>query len=272
MNTLITGGTGKTGSRVAQLLTEDGHPIRVATRHSSPRFDWHDQATWDDALEGCAAAYVTFQPDLGLPGADKIISAFARRAVSRGCRRLVLLSGRGEEGARRAEHELIRSGADWTILRSAFFMQNFTESFFADEIAQGSLTMVEASAAEPFIDADDIADVAVVALLDPSYIGGIHELTGPALLTFGQVAQEISSASGCVVTHRQLPLDDYVAHLVAVGLPEGDASGLGHLFHEVLDGRNAHVETGVTSVLGREPSDFNGFLAVALAQEGVQRG
>ena len=99
MTILITGGTGKTGSRVAQALTDLGHPIRVATRHSAPPFDWNDQTTWDDVLEGCSAAYVTFQPDLALPGADEIIAEFARTAVARGCRRLVLLSGRGEEGA-----------------------------------------------------------------------------------------------------------------------------------------------------------------------------
>ena len=272
MTILITGGTGKTGSRVAQALTDRGHPIRVATRHSAPPFDWNDQTTWDDVLQGCSAAYVTFQPDLALPGADEIIAVFARTAVAHGCRRLVLLSGRGEEGARRSELALTESGADWTVLRSAFFMQNFTESFFADEIAHGSLTMVEHSVGEPFIDAGDIADVAVSALLDRSHIGRVYELTGPRLLTFGQVAREISSVTGRDVAYQGLPVDAYVDVLVAAGFPEEDAWGLAYLFDEVLDGRNAHVDDGVRSVLGREPRDFSGFLASALSVAGDTRG
>src|SRR4051812_42031328 len=115
MNILVTGGTGKTGSRVSELLTTAGHPVRVATRHSTPPFDWHDRTTWDAVLQDCTAAYLTFQPDLGLPGADEVIADFADRAVALGCRRLVLLSGRGEEGARRAEAVLVGSGAETTI-------------------------------------------------------------------------------------------------------------------------------------------------------------
>jgi uncharacterized protein YbjT (DUF2867 family) len=270
MKILVTGGTGKTGSRVQKLLTDAGHPVRGATRHSSPPFDWHDPSTWDQVLEGCTAAYLTFQPDLGLPGADEIVAAFARRAVAHGCRRLVLLSGRGEEGARRSEAALVESGADATILRSAFFMQNFTESFFAEEIAQGSLTMV-AGAAEPFVDADDIAEVAVATLLDPSYVGSVLELTGPDLLTFEQVADRFS-APGRPVAHRELATEAYVSELMGAGLPEGDATGLAHLFEEVLDGRNAHVEDDVSSVLGRPPRDFDAFVESSRTGPGATRG
>jgi uncharacterized protein YbjT (DUF2867 family) len=192
MTILVTGGTGKTGRRVADRLTALDTPLRVATRHSEPRFDWYDDATWDRALAGCTAAWVTFQPDVCLPGADAILGAFARRAVALGCTRLVLLSGRGEDGARRAEAALTRSGAEWTILRSAFFFQNFAEAFWADEIATGSLTMVESTVGEPFVDADDIADVAVACLLDPVHSGRVHELAGPRLLTFEDVASLVA--------------------------------------------------------------------------------
>ncbi len=272
MNILVTGGTGKTGSRVSQLLTAAGHPVRVATRHSTPHFDWHDQDTWDEVLAGCAAAYLTFQPDLGLPGADDVIAAFARQAVELDCRRLVLLSGRGEDGARLAEAAVFASGAQATVLRSAFFMQNFTESFFAEEIAHGSLTMVAGAAAEPFVDADDLAEAAVRTLLDPAYVGRVLELTGPALLTFEQVAREISSVGGDAISYRELAVDDYAAALVGAGLPEGDALGLAHLFREVLDGRNAHVDGDLESVLGRAPRDFGTFLAAETATDGARRG
>lgn len=259
MTILITSGTGKTGGRVADRLSTLGHSFRALTRHSEPRFDWHDDSTWDGALIGCTSAYLCFQPDIGLPGADVIVGAFARRAVDLGCTRLVLLSGRGELGARRAEAALIESGADWTILRSAFFFQNFSEAFWAEEIAAGSLTMVESRVGEPFVDADDLADVAVATLLDPAHVGCIHELTGPRLITFSDVAAEIGSAAGRPVAYRELPLHDYVATLVSAGFGGEEAVGLAHVFSEALDGRNAHLESGVKDVLGREPRDFTAY-------------
>jgi uncharacterized protein YbjT (DUF2867 family) len=271
MTILITGGSGKTGRRVVHRLSALGLPVRAVGRHSEPRFDWHDDSTWADAVTGATSAYLTFQPDLGLPGADEIIGAFARRAVDLGCTRLVLLSGRGEDGARRAETAFRNAGADWTILRSAFFFQNFTESFWAEEIAAGSLTMVESTVGEPFVDADDLADVAVATLLSPTHSGRIHELTGPRLITFGEIAAEISSAIGRPVTFQQLPVNDYTAALVSAGLGAEDAVGLAHLFDEVLDGRNAHLEFGVKDVLGREPRDFTAFVRSTLAG-GTQHG
>ena len=266
MTTLITGGTGKTGSRVAHRLSVLGQPVRAVTRHSEPRFDWYDDSTWEGALAGCTSAYLTFQPDIGLPGSDAILGAFARRAVALGCTRLVLLSGRGEDAARRAESAFIAAGADWTILRSAFFFQNFTEAFWAEEIAAGSLTMVQSTVGEPFVDADDIADVAVVTLLDAAHIGRIHELTGPRLTSFRDIAHEISTAYGRPVVYQQLPVEDYVAALVSAGWPHEDAVGMAYLFDEVLDGRNAHVAFGVNDVLGREGRDFATFLGDTLAQ------
>ena len=266
MTILITGGTGKTGSRVAHRLNALGHSFRAVSRHSEPRFDWHDDSTWEGAVTGCTSAYVTFQPDIGLPGADAILGAFSRQAVALGCTRLVLLSGRGEDAARQAEDAFIAPGAEWTILRSAFFFQNFTESFWAEEIAAGSLTMVESTVGEPFVDADDLADVAVATLLDPAHIGRIHELTGPRLITFRDIAEEIGSASGRPVAYRQLPVLEYVATLVSTGLPLEDATGLAYLFDEVLDGRNARLESGVSDVLGREARDFRDFARNSLAQ------
>ncbi|WP_328528247.1 NAD(P)H-binding protein [Nocardioides sp. NBC_00368] len=255
MTTLITGATGKTGQRVLRRLQALDHDVRGVTRHSTPRFDWHDRTTWTEAVAGCESAYLAFQPDLGLPGADEIIGAFAAEAVAAGCRRLVLLSGRGEEGAERAEKALIASGAEWTVLRSAFFLQNFTEGAFVDELAAGSLTMVEHTVAEPFIDVDDIAAVAVATLLDPGYAGRVLELTGPELLTFEEAARAVG---GPTVAYRPVPTEDYIATLTAAGLPAADAAGLAYLFEEVLDGRNAYVTGDVEAVLGRAARSIDG--------------
>ena len=144
-------------------------------------------------------------------------------------------------------------------MRSAFFFQNFSEAFWAEEIAAGSLTMIESRVGEPFVDADDIADVAVATLLDPAHVGRIHEPTGPRLITFSDMAAEIASATGRPVAYRGLPVHDYIAVLVSAGLGEEEAVGLAHVFGEALDGRNANLESGVKDVLAREPRDFTTF-------------
>ncbi len=131
---LILGGTGKTGRRVAEKLAARGHPIRVGSRSGQPSFDWTDERTWEPALNGVGAVYITYYPDLAVPGAADVVGAFARLAVKNGVKRLVLLSGRGEKEAQRAERAVQESGADWTILRCAWFAQNFSESFLINSV------------------------------------------------------------------------------------------------------------------------------------------
>ena len=193
--TLVIGAGGKTGRRVTDRLIAAGLQVRPASRSSETRFDWEDEATWAPALAGVDAAYITYYPDLAFPGAADTVSSFADLAVANGVRRLVLLSGRGEEGARQAEVRVQESGADWTIVRCAFFNQNFSETF-VDAVRHGTLAMPGGDTAEPFLDADDIADVVVASLTDDRHIGQLYELTGPRLLTFAEAAAELSSAVG----------------------------------------------------------------------------
>ena len=181
--TLVLGASGKTGRRVADRLTAAGHSVRAASRSGETRFDWDDQATWAPALAGVEAAYITYYPDLAFPGAADTVGKFADLAVANGVRRLVLLSGRGEEGARQAELRVQSSGADWTIVRCAFFNQNFSETFVDAGAATASLAMPGGETPEPFLDAEDIADVVFAALTDDRHIGQLYELTGPRLLT-----------------------------------------------------------------------------------------
>ena len=101
--TLVLGGTGKTGRRVVERLASRGVPTRVAPRAGDPPFDWGDQSTWDAVLDGVTAAYISYAPDLAIPGATDAIHAFVERAVERGVRRLILLSSRGEEEAQRCD-------------------------------------------------------------------------------------------------------------------------------------------------------------------------
>jgi uncharacterized protein YbjT (DUF2867 family) len=257
--TLILGGTGKTGSRVAQRLSARGLPVRIGSRSGQPPFDWNDEKTWKAVLEGVGAVYITYYPDIAVPGATEAVGAFARLAVESGVTRLVLLSGRGEPEAQRAEEELKASGADWTILRCAWFAQNFSESFLIDPVLAGEIALPVGDVKEPFIDADDIADAAVVALTEPGHVGQLYEMTGPRLLTFAEAAAEIGKASGRKIRYERISHEAFFTTLQQAEIPAEFFGLMTELFTEVLDGRNAHVSDGAQRILGRAPKDFSDY-------------
>ncbi|RMD60925.1 MAG: NmrA family transcriptional regulator [Alphaproteobacteria bacterium] len=253
---LVLGGTGKTGNRVVRRLEARGHAVRIGSRSHEPRFDWDDAATWDRAVQGIRAVYITYQPDLAVPGAVETVRSFAETALKAGVRRMVLLSGRGEEEAERAEQALQDTGAEWTIVRASWFAQNFSESFLLDALRTGEVALPAGPTKEPFIDAEDIADVVVEALTDASHIGRLYEVTGARLLTFADAIGEISEASGRAIRYREIAAEDYAAQLAAHGVPNAYVSLVTYLFTTVLDGRNARRGDGVQRALGREPRDF----------------
>jgi uncharacterized protein YbjT (DUF2867 family) len=254
--TLVLGGTGKTGRRVAQRLSALGRPVRVGSRSGRPPFDWEDRATWAPALDGAGAAYVSYYPDLAAPGAVEATDAFARLAVGSGVSRLVLLTGRGEPTAELAEQTVRDSGAELTIVRAAWFSQNFSEDYLLEPVLAGEVALPAGDTPEPFVDADDIADVAVAALTQDGHAGQLYELTGPRLLTFTEAVGEIAKATGREVRYLPVSLDEYAAAAAAQGVPAEVVELLTYLFSEVLDGRNARVADGVRRALGREPRDF----------------
>ena len=268
--TLVLGGTGKTGRRVADRLKARGIPTRTASRSGTPSFDWNDRSTWEAALDGVAAAYITYAPDLAIPGATDAIRTFVEQAVQQGVRRLVLLSGRGEEEAQACERIVQDSGVEWTVVRSSWFNQNFSEGEFLGMVLEGAITLPAADIPEPFVDADDIADVAVAALTEDGHHGEIYEVTGPRTLTFSEVAEEISRAAGQEVQFIQIPNEAFAAGIAESGAPEEMSWLLSYLFDTVLDGRNAHVCDGVQRALGREPTDFADY-ARRIAASGVWR-
>ena len=257
--TLVLGGTGKTGRRVAERLLARGINTRIGSRSSSPRFDWNDAATWDAALHGVTAAYITYAPDLAIPGAKDAIQAFVDKAVQHGVKRLVLLSGRGEEEAQACERIVQASGVDWTVVRASWFNQNFSEGELFNMVLDGTITLPAADIPEPFIDADDIADVAVAALTEDGHAYEIYEVTGPRLMTFTEVAEEISHAAGRHVEFVTIPPEAMDQGLAEAGAPEDMRWLLNYLFETVLDGRNAYLGDGVQRALGREPRDFTDY-------------
>ncbi|KAB2692040.1 NAD(P)H-binding protein [Brucella pseudogrignonensis] len=265
---LVIGATGKTGRRVAEKLREKGLSVRAVSRSTEIAFAWNSQSSWAAALEGVTRAYVTYQPDLALPGAVDAIRAFLMVAKTAGVKHVVLLSGRGEEEAEAAEQVLQTSGLDWTVLRASWFMQNFSENYMRDELVSGSLTLPVGQTKEPFIDADDIADVAVAALTQSSHRNRLYELTGPQLLSFNDAVSELASATGRELSFYSVSFADYEVALREQALPEDVIALLRYLFTELFDGRNAKVAHGVEEVLGRKPRRFADFARKA-AEEGA---
>ncbi len=262
---LVLGGTGKTGRRIIQRLHERSLSVRSGSRSATPAFDWADETTWTAALQDISSVYIAFQPDLAVPGAVATIQKFVDLAVQSGVRRLVLLSGRGEAEAQSCEEIVQRSGVDWTILRASWFFQNFSENFLLDALLSPEVYLPAGEVQEPFIDADDIADVAVAALTEAGHAGQVYELTGPRMLTFADAVAEIAAASGRSIRYQQVPIAAYVAALEAEQVPSDMVWLVQYLFTTVLDGRNAYVADGVQRALGRPPGDFSAYVHTTAA-------
>lgn len=263
--TLVLGGTGKTGRRVAAGLQARGLPVRAAARSGPHPFDWADRNTWEPALEGVRAAYLV---DSQGPDAADTLRDFARLAADRGVGRLVLLSAReADPAARPATEDAVReSGAAWTILRPTWFGQNFSESFYlSDFVREGELRLPTAGGPEPFIDAQDIADVAVAALTEDGHQGRGYDLSGPRVLSFETAVAEIARATGRELTVVPVSGPEYVAHLTGRGYPVELAELLNELLGSVAQGGHDYLSDGVRQVLGREPRDFGDYVKSAAA-------
>lgn len=255
---LIVGGTGKTGGRVNTLLKTRGFQTRPVSRGTAPSFDWTRPEGWAAALDGVSAAYVTYQPDLAVEGATESIAELSRLARDKGLERVVLLSGRGEPGAQRAEAALQASGAPWTIVRASWFNQNFSEGYLIDGVLAGEIALPAGDVAEPFIDVDDIADVVTAALTEDGHASRLFEVTGPRLLTFAEAIADIAQAAGRPIRYRQVTPEEFTNSMRG-SAPDDVIDLLQELFTVVLDGRNSKVMHGVDEALGRPARDFSDY-------------
>jgi uncharacterized protein YbjT (DUF2867 family) len=257
---LVLGSNGKTGCRVAERLEKiENVEIRLGSRNEKIPFDWEKRETWQKVLEDVDAVYITFQPDLAIPSAAPSIEKFTRLATKSGVRKIVLLSGRGEKEAQVCEETVKTNAKNWTIVRASWFNQNFSESFFLDPVLAGIVALPRAEALEPFIDADDIAEVVTASLLDDKHNGQTYELTGPRLLTFEQAVNEIAIASGRNITFQGLSLAEYIRMLREYQVPEDHIWLINYLFEQVLDGRNSSITSDIEKVLGRKAKDFSAY-------------
>jgi len=257
---LVLGGTGKTGRRVIDRLAKLSIPVRIGSRSISPFFDWYKEETWEATLAGIEKVYITFQPDIAIPQAQQIIQSFVQKAKYAGVQKLVLLSGRGEHEAELCENLVIKSGLDWTIVRASWFMQNFSEGFLLDSILAGEMILPKINADEPFVDADDIADVVVEALMDDAHSHQIYSLTGPTLLSFEKAISLIATAIKREIQYSEISMHDYTDMLRSYELSEEFISLISYLFTQVLDGRNEFTTNDVETVLNRKPTSFQEYI------------
>jgi uncharacterized protein YbjT (DUF2867 family) len=256
---LVTGSTGKTGRRVAQRLADQGIPTRLASRSADIALDWNDPDTWTPALADVTSVYLAYSPDLAIPGATDTIRAFVEAAREQGVEQIVMLSGRGEAEAQASERILAESGLRWTVVRSSWFAQNFSEGEFVHMVLAGNLTLPARDVPEPWIDINDLADVAVAALTEPDHDGEIYEVTGPRAITLADIAEMLSEATGRQIAYVDVPHAGFVEGLKQAGLPDDLVWLLGYLFDTVLDGRNSKVMDGVERALGRPARDFRDY-------------
>jgi ergot alkaloid biosynthesis protein len=264
-NILITGGTGKTGSRLAAKLRKRGLAVRIASR--TPRagmtqFDWMNPATFATAVQGIQSVYLV------APGTADPLTAmrpFVDFALVSGVQRFVLLSASSiEEGGPMLGqvHRYIKQHAPtWVVLRPTWFMQNFSElQHRATIVEEGLIFSATGDGQVPFIDADDIASVAFEALTDEDCPNGDPILTGPELLSYEQVAAIIASVVGYSVKHRRLTEEELARRLASAGIPTPYADFLASLDKKIAGGSEARLTKEVLRIAGQEPGSFEQFV------------
>ncbi len=272
---LVTGATGKTGRRVASGLHERGFAVRAVSRTSQVPFDWSDVSTWGDALGGVRSVYIV-HPGLGSDGAAEQVRAFAEAAATAGVARAVLASTPDDgspfsRSMRAAERGIVDAGLQLTSLRLRWFHQNFSEDFLLPPVLAGELRLPAGTGREAFVDADDIAEVAIAALTDDRHAGAFYEVTGPRLLRFAEIAEAISRGTGHSVRYVPVDPEVFVAEQIALGVPADWAYGLCAIYQDIAHGKLETVSGDVEAVLGKPARDFSAYVA-RMAADGVWHG
>jgi uncharacterized protein YbjT (DUF2867 family) len=275
--TLVLGGTGKTGTRVARRLTGLGLPVRTAARHGGDvRFDWDDPATHRDALEGAERVYL-IAPVMRTRFAPQV-SRFLDLAEALGVRHITYLSAYGMEFAptevalRAVELDLMgRSTLTHSIVRPAWFMQNFSETFLMP--VDDAIVVPTGSGGEAFVDAEDIAAVAAATLADPErHAGAEYAPTGPDILTVSEAADIIGRVTGRPVRHVDIDRLSWVDSVIASGVPAEYGEILQMLTETVASGRGSRPNSDVEKVTGSPSRSFTDFARRSAAAWAGDRG
>ena len=273
--TLVLGATGKTGSRVANRLLSRGLPVRTAARSGADaHFDWDDPSTYAPALHGVERVYL-LGPVMRTDFADQV-SVFLDAAEAAGARHVTYLSAHGVDSAppgtamRSVELDLLgRPGLTHAILRPAWFMQNFSETFLKP--VDGAIVVPAGDGAEAFVDAEDIAAVASATLTDPeAHAGAQYALTGPEALTIEEAAKVISDVSGQAINYTDIDRDEWIAAAVAAGVPAAYGAVLRMLTETIASGHGSRPSSDVEKAAGTAPASFADFARRTAAAWAVQ--
>ena len=269
IDVLVLGATGITGRRIAARLAARGASVRAASRNTADghtSFDWANVSTHHPALAGATALYLVPPPLVVDPSAA--LAALLETARLAGVRTVVACSSLGvtfphepaHSGRLAWERAGTNSGLAWTVLRPGGFMQNFSEGFLLQGILRaGGVTSATGDGAVALIDADDIADVAVDALVDDRHAGQHYSLTGPSALTFARATELVAAAAGKPLTHRSISSTAFASMLQSVGLPATYVEVLVRDQEAIRDGHAVAVSDDVERVLGRRPGTFEAF-------------
>lgn len=265
---LVTGATGKTGSRVSRQLAARGVTVRAAARTPGAAgagivpvaFDWDDPATHGAAVDGASAAYL-IPPALRLDYVP-LMTAFLDRLAAAGVARAVFLSARGADASddiplRQVELALASSGLQYSIIRPSWFDQNFTEGFVYPGIRQHGVVAVPAGSGKvPFIDAEDIAAVVAETLTGDGHHCQAYDLSGPETLSWAEATEAVAKASGRDIAYLDMEPAEWEAAAIAMGVPPDYAGFLSFLFSAIRQGYDDFLTDGVQRVLGRQPRRF----------------
>lgn len=263
---LVLGATGKTGSRVAQKLAGRGIAVRAAARKGADiHFDWNEPSTFAAAVNGVSGVYLV-SPVMRVDFAG-VVSSFLDEAERAGVRHVSLLSAYGVEHAppevalRAVELDLAtRTSLSHSILRPAWFMQSFSETFLKP--VNDEILVPCGTGAEAFVNAEDIASVAASTLSDPvRHAGRAYAPTGPEALTFAETARLISTAVGRKITYRDVDRDAWIGAMIRAGVPSGYGDVLRTLTQTIADGHGSRPNEDVLTVSGQPPIHFEKFAA-----------
>jgi len=269
---LVIGASGKTGSRVTASLQKRGFDVRAVSRKSKIPFDWNDKGTWNKVLSGIRAVYIV-HPGLGSSQASDQIHDFSLAAANAGIKKAVLASTPDDgsdfsEWMRTAEKHIVDSGLNLTSLRLRWFFQNFSEDFLLPVVLSGELRLPAGTGKEAFIDADDIADVAVAALIDDCHNGRFYDLTGPRLLSFADIADEITRATRQQLNYIALTPEMFITEQLAHNVPADWVYTLNTLYQNIAHAKLEKISGDVEAILGKPARDFSDFVFQA-AKDGV---
>lgn len=269
---LVTGGTGKTGSALVDLVRGNGVRVRVASRNpcaddpDAVRFDWDDKATHSAVLRGMDRVFLV--PPVNAVDPMPLVGPFLAEAQRLGVRRVVLLGSAvvlpNAPGALELA-EWVRARPGWVVLRASGFMQNFLRPHPLGERIRrhGEIRTAAGAGRLGWIDTRDIAAAASALLTDPGVDADDQRdylLTGPKALSYGDSAAIITARTGRPIRVQHIEAHELAGTYRAAGLPGEFAAALAAVEDGIRAGREDLVSTAVLDLTGRPPRPFAEFV------------